>query len=415
VRRPIVRRTDPRLEIIREAIERLILSAAPAHLTVTVTEMLPGTVGPDGEPHKHTWTGRPDAVAEKVFTALYGRPRTEGERSPLAQAEAAKRARDLGGEIGALTSAHDRLTSAAWYPVRPGDLVHVHYEATPTMAAFGETYIVGDAREPGDTAPGLLGMVLLAHTLPEATPEDDVKGMTGVFEAEAHDDPIYDLWFEAGPQRLTIVRDGQVVHGGPARETAAVGTRLAAMTMAAAIREAEQYLERGEPELALARLRSDVSLAPCAAPGFTAEQADCARPVGHRGACSENADYIEPPHECPKLPEQLHAVVTVGAKVEDVHLAGLYEDQEAAADHAMGFHTLRTELDSLTERFVKPAPGLPGEMVLTLPKENQIQATGVQLAVVVPLPVLPDPREDDDPDGYDYGDPGDDYDYDGDK
>lgn len=84
MRRPTVRRTDPRLQTIRETIERLVPGAVPANVTVTVTvtETLPGTVGHDGEPHKHTWQGCPDALAEKLHTALYGRPRTQGEQSP---------------------------------------------------------------------------------------------------------------------------------------------------------------------------------------------------------------------------------------------------------------------------------------------------------------------------------------------
>ncbi|GKQ39716.1 hypothetical protein ALMP_62430 [Streptomyces sp. A012304] len=71
-----------------ESVERLIPGAAPAYPTVTVTETLPGTVE-----KKHTWTG--------VFTALYGRPRTGEQTSPLAQAEDAERRRDLVGEAGA--------------------------------------------------------------------------------------------------------------------------------------------------------------------------------------------------------------------------------------------------------------------------------------------------------------------------
>lgn len=204
-----LRSDDPSLEIIREAIERLIPGATPAYLGLQLTEKHPARVA------VNTWTGTPAAAAERIHTALFGRPRTEAQQlSPLAQAEDAKRRRDLGGELGALTSAHDRLTSAPWYPVRPGDLVHVHYEAglAGVPAAFGETYVIG----PSDT-PGLLSMVLLAHTLPDTTPQDDVEGMTGCFEVEDHDDPIYDLWFEGGPQRLTVVRDGRVVHNGGAR------------------------------------------------------------------------------------------------------------------------------------------------------------------------------------------------------
>ncbi|TQE35451.1 hypothetical protein [Streptomyces ipomoeae] len=275
MRRPIVRRTDPRLETITKAIERLIPGAAPARLTVTVTETLPGTTGHDGEPHKHTWTGRPDSLAETVFTALYGRPRTRPEdaerelldtitraltdvrvtdgtdphdldgptlhlhggtgwvatipqaavaiytalygrprtepgESPLARAEDAKRRRDLVGELSALMSAGNALESAPWYPCRHGDVVHVHYEATPTMPACGETYIVRDAGE------GLMSLRLLADGVArDAGPFD---GMTaGALVVEAADCPIYELWFEAGPQRLTVVRDGRVVHNGGAR------------------------------------------------------------------------------------------------------------------------------------------------------------------------------------------------------
>lgn len=213
MRRPTVRRADPRLEIIREAIECLIPGSTPAFLSVQLTETFPLA----RRASVNTWSGTPETVAETVFTALYGRPRTQAQGSPLAQADEAKHGGDIAGEVDVLTSWHDRLTGAPWYPVRPGDLVHVHYEQAGELAEFGETYIVGDAREPGDTAPGLLSMVLLAHTLPDSTPEDDVKGMTGCFEAEAHDDPIYDPWFEAGPQRLTVVRDGRVVHNGGAR------------------------------------------------------------------------------------------------------------------------------------------------------------------------------------------------------
>jgi len=201
------------LQIITETIQGLIPGAAPACLTVRVTETLPGTVGHDGEPHKHTWTGSPEGLGERVLTALYGRPGATPQTSPLVQAQDAKRARDLGGEIGALTAADHELTSAPWYPVRPGDLIHVHYrrERAGQMPAFGETYIVGDA---GD---GLLSMQLLANTFPDSVDQFLASGMVGCFAVEAADDPLYEAWFEAGPHRLAIVRDGRVVHDGGAR------------------------------------------------------------------------------------------------------------------------------------------------------------------------------------------------------
>lgn len=213
MRRPIVRRTDPRLQIIREAIESLAPGATPAFLKAEITETFP--LAPDRA--GKTWSGDPADIAQTVFTALYGRPRTEAAAAPLAQSDAAKARRDVGAMVEVLTHADHQLTRAPWYPVRPGDLVHVHYEPAGDMPAFGETYIVSNAGEPGETPPDLLSMVLLAHTLPDSTPEDDVKAMTGCFEAEAADDPLYTAWFEAGPQRLTIVRDGRVVHNGGAR------------------------------------------------------------------------------------------------------------------------------------------------------------------------------------------------------
>lgn len=209
-------RRDPRLEIITEAVERLIPGATPAFLTVTVTETLPGTRGHDGEPHKHAWTGRPEGLAVKVFTALYGRPGAVGdsveERSPLARAEDAKRRRDLGGEIDALMTAGAALESAPWYPCRRGDVVLVHHPAVgdvPLRPAWGETYVVDDA---GD---GLMSMKLVAHSLPDSVEYAD--GMTGCYAVEAADCPIYEAWFEAGAHLLTIVRDGRPVHTGGAR------------------------------------------------------------------------------------------------------------------------------------------------------------------------------------------------------
>lgn len=193
---------DPRLEIITEAIERLVPGAAPANMTVEVCEQLLGG-------GQNRWTGRPDGLAEKVFAALFGRPRTGEERSPRAQAEDAKRARDIGAELGIVMAAAAELGKAPWYPARPGDLVHIHYEQAGESPAFGETYIVGDAG--GD----LLSLQLLTHTHPHVDDESDC--CVGCLAAEASDEPLYEAWFEAGPQRLTIVRDGRPVHIGGAR------------------------------------------------------------------------------------------------------------------------------------------------------------------------------------------------------
>lgn len=207
------------LRVITEAIQALIPGAVPASLTVRVTETLPGTVGHDGDAHKHTWSGTPEGLAERILTAWYGRPGATAQTAFLVQGGAAQRARDLGADVGVLMGVFDQLMSAPWYPVRPGDLVHVHYDREragqmPTPA-FGETYVISDAGKPGDAVGGLLDMQLLAHTLPDTV--DGAEGMTGRFAVEAADDPVYQLWFDVGPHLLTIVRDGQVVHGGGAK------------------------------------------------------------------------------------------------------------------------------------------------------------------------------------------------------
>ncbi|MFF7521223.1 hypothetical protein [Streptomyces pseudovenezuelae] len=158
------------------------------------------------------WAIQVDVLALRIAAQLPLSDDTE-QQSPLAQAEDAKRRRNIDDEIAALTGAHDQLTSAPWYPARPGDLVHIHYEQAGDLPPFGETYIVGDA---GDN---MMSLQLLAHTLPETVPGMDAEAtaeMAGIFAVEILDCPLYQAWFEAGPQRLTIVRDGRPVHIGGA-------------------------------------------------------------------------------------------------------------------------------------------------------------------------------------------------------
>ena len=153
------------------------------------------------------WAMQVDVLALKIAAQL---PLAdEPELSPLARAEDAKRRRDLGGELAALQQGHTDLTAAPWYPSRPGDLVHVHYEAAGQMAAFGETYRVTAG------AHGFLSLQLQCHTLPADT--EFLDGMVGCFAVDDDPDPLMELWFEAGPHRLTVVRDGRPVHIGGAR------------------------------------------------------------------------------------------------------------------------------------------------------------------------------------------------------
>ncbi|WP_432193782.1 hypothetical protein [Streptomyces sp. bgisy027] len=191
-----------RTALITLAMTELIPGAEPDRMTVQVAERYLNT------PHiKNTWSGTPRGLAEHIATAVWGN--ADGPVSPLAQAEDAKRRRDLVGEVAALNSGYAALTTAPWYPARPGDMVHVHYEAAGTTAAFGETYLVAASEG------GFLSMQLLAHTLPEDT--EFLDGMVGCFAVDDDPDPLTELWMEAGPHRLTIVRDGRPIHVGGAR------------------------------------------------------------------------------------------------------------------------------------------------------------------------------------------------------
>lgn len=198
-----MRRTEA-MKIITRVLRQPVENVTPADL---IYGYATDFFAPDATERPKPWGMQVDMLAARIADRLPLAYYAES-LSPLAQAEEAKRARDIVAEVGILMSAGADLESAPWYPVRPGDLVHVHYEAAGEMGAFGETYIVG----PEDG--GLMGMRLLAHTLPEATPHAD--GMVGCFAVDAADCPIYELWFEAGPHRLTIVRDGRPVHVGGA-------------------------------------------------------------------------------------------------------------------------------------------------------------------------------------------------------
>ncbi|MET7679367.1 hypothetical protein [Streptomyces sp. NPDC005423] len=197
-----MRRTEA-LKIITRVLKQPVEDVPAADLIYG--RALPHLEAPGPEAPK-PWAMQVDVLALRIVAQL---PLTDDEqRSPLARAEDAKRARDIVAEVGILMSAGADLESAPWYPVRPGDLVHVHYEAGGLSDAFGETYIVAAG------AHGFLSMQLLAHTLPES---EDTAGLVGCFAVEDDPDPLMGLWFEAGPHRLTIVRDGRPVHIGGAR------------------------------------------------------------------------------------------------------------------------------------------------------------------------------------------------------
>ncbi|MEV0826414.1 hypothetical protein [Nonomuraea rubra] len=123
--------------------------------------------------------------------------------APLENAEDAHRRRDFFGLVEAARAGQQSLESQPWYPARHGDVVLIHYEGVSDVPASGETYIV----EQPD-ADGWYNLRLLAHTQSES------MGQVGAFATEGDPDPLMEMWFEAGPHRLAIVRDGRVVHNG---------------------------------------------------------------------------------------------------------------------------------------------------------------------------------------------------------
>lgn len=194
-------RRSVELRIITEALAKL----GPHAPAARIWGRAPGATSEQGA-EGNVYAGDVHDIALHIVTRLYGRPAAGPEASPLAQAEDAKRRRDIVGEVDALMGGGRSLTAAPWYPLQDGDVVHVHYEATGTVRAGGETYAV----EPRDGFPDSLQLCLIGHTL-------DSDDMAGAFAPGPIEDPLYEAWFEAGPQRLTVVRDGRVVHNGNAR------------------------------------------------------------------------------------------------------------------------------------------------------------------------------------------------------
>jgi hypothetical protein len=116
--------------------------------------------------------------------------------SPLELATDAKHRRDLADEISILTNAGNDLEAQPWYPLVAGDVVLM---TVGVDADLGETYIA-EADEYEDVV--LRRVSATHHVGPAAAGEWPI--------------PFYDLWFEAGPAALTVIRAGAVVHGTPA-------------------------------------------------------------------------------------------------------------------------------------------------------------------------------------------------------
>ena len=102
------------------------------------------------------WSAPVHDLVERIHRALLTSWSSQELSSPVAQADAAKRDRDLGGELGALMGGAASLQRQPWYPARVGDLVHIAYEAiSDDLPASGATYQV---RQDPDEPAGFLGL-----------------------------------------------------------------------------------------------------------------------------------------------------------------------------------------------------------------------------------------------------------------
>ena len=175
---------------ISRAIAGLIPGAQLGSLTVTVRERLP--LGSSVSMNPSSWTGTAEGLADRIHRALFGIPR---QADPVD--ETSRQLDDYADLIG-----------QPWYPPLDGDLVHVHYEATETARPWGETYAVETTEpEPGLPEGGHRLRIIHCTTY---VPTD-----AGMFAPGPRTEPLMELWTEARPHRITVVRDGVTVHDGP--------------------------------------------------------------------------------------------------------------------------------------------------------------------------------------------------------
>jgi hypothetical protein len=112
----------------------------------------------------------------------------EPGRAPLAQIEDLKAARDLGGELAAITGHWADMEAQPWWPPRAGDVAIGHPDPRDSDP-YGETFLAEDHPAP-------LGLRLrsVSRTRGEYVPEDGYG--------------IEDLWFEW--PAISIVRAGTI-------------------------------------------------------------------------------------------------------------------------------------------------------------------------------------------------------------
>ena len=258
-----------------EAVDVDDLDAHEAVLRRVLT--IPGCASSD-YPNRRTGRGGQPARRRYLdSTGVQPTEPTDPGRSPLAAAEDARRRRDLGGEIGALMAGARDLAAQPWAPLRPGDVVlcwlagigygqtylattEIGYDGHADLREISTTEATDDANEPGESdesefllrydipdgqwllarGPVLLDWLNDVHPSAVTTAQtwaatriglvDGVAAVAGwrpvadgyaPVQAGGHgltDPPLesfHDLWLEAGPGALAVIRAGVVVHGTP--------------------------------------------------------------------------------------------------------------------------------------------------------------------------------------------------------
>lgn len=140
----------------------------------------------------------------------------DDEPSPREAAEQAKSRRDIGGELDALMAADRELRAQPWFPIQPGDVVCWSIDM-PDGGRHGETLLaVHDPDWSTEAGAPLRKVSETPYELIGAAEDDldDDGADEPPNQGRVHDyQDFYDIWFEAGPARIAVIRHGRRVHG----------------------------------------------------------------------------------------------------------------------------------------------------------------------------------------------------------
>lgn len=124
--------------------------------------------------------------------------------------------RDIDGEFAPLIAAVRELRAQPWFPIQPGDVVC--WSIDRPGGRHGETLIA--VKDPGWAAEAGTPLQKMSETPYETVGsveielDDDAQSDDQSGQGRApHYEDFYDIWFEAGPANIAVIRHGQLVHG----------------------------------------------------------------------------------------------------------------------------------------------------------------------------------------------------------